>query len=180
MKIMPNRMDRTYYKYQQELEAKALEVLRSGWYVLGNEVSLFEQEFAAYLGSKHCVGLANGLDALWIAFRVLNIGAHDEVIVQANTYIASVMGITINGATPVFVEPDSYYEIDTTKAVFGDFNSDGKIDVNDATILQMFILGRHKLSDLKVLSADLDGDGLIMITDVTYLQMKIAESADSM
>lgn len=72
------------------------------------------------------------------------------------------------------------YEIDTTKAVFGDFNSDGKIDVNDATILQMFISGGHKLSDLKVLSADLDGDGLIMITDVTYLQMKIAESADSM
>ena len=72
------------------------------------------------------------------------------------------------------------YEIDTTKAVFGDFNSDGKIDVNDATILQMSISGGHKLSDLKVLSADLDGDGLIMITDVTYLQMKIAESADSM
>ena len=67
------------------------------------------------------------------------------------------------------------YEIDTTKAVFGDF-----IDVNDATILQMSISGGHKLSDLKVLSADLDGDGLIMITDVTYLQMKIAESADSM
>ena len=72
------------------------------------------------------------------------------------------------------------YEIDTTKAVFGDFNSDGKIDVNDATILQMSISGGHKLSDLKVLSADLDGDGLVMITDVTYLQMKIAESADSM
>lgn len=72
------------------------------------------------------------------------------------------------------------YEIDTTKAVFGDFNSGGKIYVNDATILQMSISGRHKLSDLKVLSADLEGDGLIMITDVTYLQMKIAESADSM
>ena len=115
MKIMPNRMDRTYYKYQQELEAKALEVLRSGWYVLGNEVSSFEQEFADYIGSKHCVGLANGLDALWIAFRVLNIGVNDEVIVQANTYIASVMGITINGATPVFVEPDSYYGIDASK-----------------------------------------------------------------
>lgn len=115
MKIMPNRMDRTYYKYQQELEAKALEVLRSGWYVLGNEVSSFEQEFADYIGSEHCVGLANGLDALWIAFRVLNIGVNDEVIVQANTYIASVMGITINGATPVFVEPDSYYGIDASK-----------------------------------------------------------------
>jgi dTDP-4-amino-4,6-dideoxygalactose transaminase len=61
--------------------------------VLGNEVTEFEKEFAAYVGSKYCVGLASGLDALWIAFRLLNIGKGDEVIVQANTYIASVMGI---------------------------------------------------------------------------------------
>lgn len=76
-------------------------MLRSGWYVLGKEVSSFEEEFAAYVGTKYCVGLASGLDALWLAFRVLGIGAGDEVIVQSNTYIASVMGITINGATPV-------------------------------------------------------------------------------
>lgn len=114
-KIMPNRLDRGFYMYQEEFEAKALEVLRSGWYVLGREVEAFEQEFADYLGAKYCVGLASGLDALWIAFRVLGIGEGDEVIVQGNTYIASVMGITINGATPVFVEPDEYFNLDASK-----------------------------------------------------------------
>lgn len=114
-RIMPNRLDRGFFKYKAEFEEKALNVLRSGWYVLGNEVNLFETEFANYVGSKHCVGLASGLDALWIAFRVLGIGTGDEVIVQANTYIASVMGITINGATPIFVEPDEYYNIDASK-----------------------------------------------------------------
>lgn len=115
MNIMPNRMDRGFEMYQQEFENKALEVLRSGWYVLGKEVEMFEKEFASYIGGKFCVGLASGLDALWIGFRLLNIGAGDEVIVQANTYIASVMGVTMNGATPVFVEPDEYYSMDVKK-----------------------------------------------------------------
>lgn len=115
MKVMPNRLDRGFFKYQEEFEKKALEVLRSGWYVLGQEVEAFEREFAAYTGSKYCVGLASGLDALWLAFRILGIGSGDEVIVQANTYIASVMGITINGATPIFVEPDEYFNIDVEK-----------------------------------------------------------------
>ena len=113
--IMPNRLDRGFFKYQQEFENKALEVLRSGWYILGNELKSFENEFANYVGSKYCVGLASGLDALWIAFRVLGIKQGDEVIVQGNTYIASVMGITMNGATPIFVEPDEYYNIDASK-----------------------------------------------------------------
>ena len=114
-KIMPNRLDRGFYLYQEEFEQKTMDVLRSGWYVLGNEVKCFEEEFANYVGSKYCVGLASGLDALWIAFRILGIGAGDEVIVQGNTYIASVMGITMNGATPVFVEPDEYFNIDASK-----------------------------------------------------------------
>lgn len=109
MKIMPNRMDRVFNQNKKEYEEKALEVLRSGWYVLGKEVASFEEEFASYVGAKYCVGLASGLDALWIAFRLLNIGEGDEVLVQGNTYIASVMGITINGATPVFIEPDEHY-----------------------------------------------------------------------
>ncbi len=115
MNIMTNRLDRGFYKYQKEFEDKAIEVLRSGWYVLGNEVKSFEEEFAAWIGAKYCVGVGNGLDALWLAFRVLGIGEGDEVIVQGNTYIASVMGITINGATPVFVEPNEYHAIDTSK-----------------------------------------------------------------
>ena len=115
MNIPANRMDRGFLKYQEEFEAKALSVLRSGWYILGHEVESFEEEFASYTGAKYCVGLASGLDALWLAFRVLGIGKGDEVIVQANTYIASVMGITINGATPVFCEPDEHYNIDASK-----------------------------------------------------------------
>lgn len=112
---MANRLDRGFYRYQKEFESKALEVLRSGWYVMGKEVVAFEEEFAAYTNSKYCVGLASGLDALWLAFRILGIGKDDEVIVQGNTYIASVMGISINGATPIFVEPNRYNNIDTYK-----------------------------------------------------------------
>lgn len=115
MKIMPNRLDRGFEMYQEAFEQKALDVLRSGWYVLGNEVDKFEEEFANYIGAKHCVGLASGLDALWIAFRILGIGEGDEVIVQGNTYIASVMGISMNGATPIFVEPDEFSNIDASK-----------------------------------------------------------------
>ena len=115
MKIMPNRMDYGFLKYQREFEEKALEVLRSGWYVLGKEVETFEERFAAWTGAKYCVSVANGLEALQIAVRLLGIGPGDEVIVQGNTYIASVMGITMNGATPVFVEPDEYYQIDADR-----------------------------------------------------------------
>lgn len=115
MKIMPNRMDYGFLRYQEEFEQKALSVLRSGRYVLGEEVARFEKDFAAYTGAEHCVGLASGLDALWIAAKLLGIGRGDEVIVQGNTYIASVMGITINGATPVFVEPDAFYQIDADR-----------------------------------------------------------------
>lgn len=115
MNILPNRMDYGYFQYQEEFEEKALSVLRSGRYVLGEEVRSFEERFAAYTGAECCVGLASGLDALWIAARLLGVGAGDEVIVQGNTYIASVMGITINGATPVFVEPDAYFQINADK-----------------------------------------------------------------
>ena len=115
MKINPNVLDRQFIKYQQEYENKAIEVLRSGWYILGKEVENFENEFAQYIGLKFCVGLANGLDALTIAFRALGVGEGDEVIVQANAYIACVMGITMNRATPIFVEPDEFFNIDVSK-----------------------------------------------------------------
>lgn len=113
--IMTNRLDRGFYMYQKEFEEAAIRTLRSGWYILGNELKSFEEKFASYTGAKYCVGVGNGLDALTLAVRALGIGEGDEVLVQGNTYIASVMGISINGATPVFVEPDEYYMLDAKR-----------------------------------------------------------------
>ncbi len=115
MNIMPNNLGRQFSLHAKEYEDKAVAVLRSGWYILGKEVAAFEEEFAAYIGAKYCVGLASGLDALWMSFRLLNIGEGDEVIVCANAYIACVMGLSMNSATPVFVEPDEYDNIDADK-----------------------------------------------------------------
>lgn len=104
--------------YQTEYEEAALRALRSGWYILGPELEAFERSFADYLGVKHCVGVNSGTDALILAVRALGIGsmnadqggkATDEVIVPAGTYIASVLGVTENGAKPVYVDsnPDT-------------------------------------------------------------------------
>ena len=115
MQIPFNTLKPGYAKYRDEYLEAATRVLDSGWYTLGHELEAFEREFAEWLGMRHCVGLNSGLDALILAVRALGIKAGDEVIVPANTYIASVLGITENGATPVFVEPDQYYNIDPDK-----------------------------------------------------------------
>lgn len=115
MKIEFNLLDRQYAMFADEYKQAALRVLESGWYILGKELNNFEQNYAEYMGSKYCVGINSGLDALILAFRALGIKQGDEVIVPANTYIASVIGITENGATPIFVEPDEYYNLDADR-----------------------------------------------------------------
>ena len=95
-----------HQELQAELDAVWVRVRDSGWYILGPEVDAFEQEYAAYCGARHCVGLANGLDALHLALRALGVGAGDEVIVPSNTYIATWLAVSQCGATPVPVEPD--------------------------------------------------------------------------
>ena len=115
MEIDCNRLDYGFFQHQKELEEKAIEILRSGRYILGEELERFEMEFAQFLGVKYCVGVGNGLDALTMAFYLLGIGPGDEVLVPGNTFIASVMGITRNGGIPIFVEPDEYYNIDALK-----------------------------------------------------------------
>lgn len=115
MKIDLAVLGRQFELHQAEYESAALRVLRSGWYILGHEAENFEQEFADYLGAKFCVGVNSGLDALTLAVRALKIGSGDEVIVQSNTFIASVLAITSNGATPIFVEPDKFYNLDANK-----------------------------------------------------------------
>jgi dTDP-4-amino-4,6-dideoxygalactose transaminase len=92
--------------YIAELEAAASRVIRSGWYVLGQEVSAFETEFAQYLGVKHCIGVANGLDALILAIEALNLPKESEILVASNTYIATILAIIRAGHKPVLVEPE--------------------------------------------------------------------------
>jgi dTDP-4-amino-4,6-dideoxygalactose transaminase len=95
-----------YRELKPEIDAAMSRILDSGWYILGPEVEAFESEWAAYCEAKHAVGLANGLDALTLALRALDIGPGDEVIVPSNTYIATWLAVTGVGATPVPVEPD--------------------------------------------------------------------------
>jgi len=98
------------------MEEAVARVLRSGWYLLGEELRAFEQEYAAYLGVDHCVGVANGLDALHLALRAMGVGRGDEVIVPANTYIATWLAVSHAGATPVPVEPDERtYNLDPAR-----------------------------------------------------------------
>ena len=99
-----------------ELEAATLRVVRSGWYLLGDELTAFEREFAAYTGARHCVGLANGLEALHLGLLALGVGPGDEVIVPSNTYIATWLAIGYVGATIVPVEPDeASYNLDPAR-----------------------------------------------------------------
>lgn len=94
-----------YQELKEELDAAYQRVMGSGWYILGSEVEAFEQEFAAYCGVKHCIGVGNGLDALHLILRAAGVGPGDQVIVPANTYIATWLAVSYAGATPVPVEP---------------------------------------------------------------------------
>jgi dTDP-3-amino-3,4,6-trideoxy-alpha-D-glucose transaminase len=98
-------MKSVYAELKTELDAAYARVMESGWYVLGKEVEAFEAEYAAFCGTKHCVGLGNGLEALELVLRAWNIGAGDEVIVPSNTYIATWLAVTAVGARVVPVEP---------------------------------------------------------------------------
>ena len=96
-----------------QLDEAYRRVMRSGWYILGEEVEAFEERFARFCGARHCVGVGNGLDALTLALRAWGIGPGDEVIVPSNTYIATWLAASHAGATPVPVEPDeATYNID--------------------------------------------------------------------
>lgn len=93
-------------RFKDSFDAVFKEVCESGWYLQGKQNEEFEKEFAQYCGVKYCVGCANGLDALRLIIKAYGFGVGDEIIVPANTYIASILAITDNGCTPVLVEPD--------------------------------------------------------------------------
>lgn len=93
-------------RFRAQIDARFNRVLDDGWYIKGKQDETFEQHFAAYTGAKHCIGVANGLDALNLIIKAYGFGPGDEIIVPANTYIASILAISENGCTPVLVEPD--------------------------------------------------------------------------
>ncbi|SOD78051.1 DegT/DnrJ/EryC1/StrS family aminotransferase [Spirosoma fluviale] len=122
--------------YSQAIKSAIKRVSESGWYVLGKEVETFENEFAAYCQTTHCVGVANGLEALTLILNAWAFPAKSEVIVASNAYIASVLSITHAGLTPVFVEPDPHtYLLDPLRI-------EAAITDNTRAILVVHLYGR--------------------------------------
>lgn len=92
--------------FLQDMEAAAARVIRSGWYVMGKELEAFETDFAAYVGARHCIGVANGLDALILSIEALNLPSGSDILVASNTYIATILAIVRAGHRPILVEPE--------------------------------------------------------------------------
>lgn len=100
---------------ENEILDKFKEVYQKNWFIQGEEVNKFEEEFAKFCDSKYCIGCGNGLDALYLILRAYDIGEDDEVIIPSNTYIATALAVSYTGATPIFVEPDLLtYNINST------------------------------------------------------------------
>ena len=106
MKVPFLDLKASYLELQKELDAAYHRVMNSGLFILGSEVEAFELEFATYCGAKHCIGVGSGLEALHLILRGMGIGHGDEVIVPANTYIATWLAVSYAGATPIPIEPD--------------------------------------------------------------------------
>lgn len=102
-----------YRELKEAIDDAVARVSASGWYIGGPEVESFEAEWASYCGADHCVGVGNGLDALQLALRAMDVGPGDEVILASNSYIATVLAVSLVGATPVLIEPDPFtYNLD--------------------------------------------------------------------
>lgn len=104
-----------YAFFETQIMREIERVLKSGWYILGQEVKSFEEKFASYLGAKYCIGVANGLEALQISLMALDIGKGDEVITVSNSAVATALAISNLGAKIVFVDVDNYQHLDVTK-----------------------------------------------------------------
>ena len=131
--------------YEPELTEAVIRVTKSGWYLLGSEVQAFEEEYSTFIGTDHCIGVGNGLDALrlilkaYIELGVMQTG--DEIIVPANTYIASILAITDNQLVPVFVEPDMQtYNIDPSQI-------EEKINPRTKGIMIVHLYGQNAMTD---------------------------------
>lgn len=140
-----------------EIEQAALRVIRSGRYILGDECAQFERAFAAYVGTKHAVAVGNGLAALRLIIRAYGFAQQDEIIIPGNTFIATVLAATLNGCTPVLVEPDERtFNIDPIR-------TEQAITPKTKAILCVHLYGQ--LAPMGELRAVADRHGLILIED---------------
>ena len=140
-----------------QLRAAFNRVFENSWYIDGNEDKAFEEAFAAYCDCRYCVGNGNGLDALMLALKALDIGQGDEVIVPSNTFIATALAVTYTGATPVFVEPDiRTYNIDPAKI-------EEKITPRTKAIMPVHLYGQP--CDMDPIMAMAKKHGLYVIED---------------
>jgi dTDP-4-amino-4,6-dideoxygalactose transaminase len=139
------------------IRAALARVVASGWYVLGREGEAFEAAFASYCGARHCLGVANGLDALTLIFRAYDFPPGSEVLVPANTYIASILAVTHAGLTPVFVEPDPHtYNFDSGRVA-------GHLTARTRAILAVHLYG--KCAEMTPLRELADTHGLKLVED---------------
>ena len=149
-------LDRQYVGQMQELNFAATRVLASGRYILGPEVEAFESEFAKYCGVKHCIGVACGTDALVLSLKVAGVGKGDQVIVPANTYIATWFAVSRVGATPIPIEPGPDYCIDVERAR-------DRINCDVKAVIPVHLFG-HPVDMSGVLELA-DDYGLIVVND---------------
>ena len=142
---------------RKDLDAAYNQVLDRSYFIQGEECTKFEEEFATYCGAKYCIGVATGLDALWLVLKAMGIGKGDEVIVPSNTYIATALAVSFVGAKPVFVEPTiETYNIDVTKI-------EEKINVNTKAIIAVHLQGRA--ADMDAVNAIAKKNNLKVIED---------------
>ena len=140
-----------------DIDAAVDRVIGSGWYIGGPEVEAFETAWAAYCGASHCVGVANGLDALHLALKAADVGPGDEVIVASNGYIATQLAVSMAGATPVPVEPDAAtHNLDPTRI-------QAAITARTKAILPTHLYGQP--ADLDAIAAIAANHGLLLIDD---------------
>ncbi|MBW8185203.1 DegT/DnrJ/EryC1/StrS family aminotransferase [Shewanella nanhaiensis] len=151
----------TNQQYETELKEACNRVIDSGWYIMGKEVELFEQEFASFCGSQKAIGVANGLDALILTLRAWKelgkLKDGDEVIVPANTYIASILAITENNLIPILVDPDSGTFNLTVKGILASLTSKTR------AILPVHLYGQ--ISPMKDIMALAEKHGLLVLED---------------
>lgn len=151
-----------YAEQQAQIDAAVRRVMQSGWFILGPEVEAFEAEFAAFCGARHCVGVANGLDALELGLRAFGVGPGDEVIVPSNTYIATWLAATAVGAVPVPVEPDpATHNIDPARI-------ETAITSRTRAILPVHLYGQP--ADMDPIMAIAAKHGLKVLEDVAQAQ----------